>query len=89
MDSLNFPEKLLFEKVQNGKENGKPISLFPNCKILSVHYSIWLTEYSRDSRNRTNRDNPDFPAIPAHPIGGEGNGKQEKRIKFARVEVKL
>ena len=82
MDNLNFPEKLLFEKVQNGKENGKPISLFPNCKILSVHYSIWLTEYSRESRNRTNRDNPDFPAIPAHPIGGEGNGTQKKGLIF-------
>ena len=89
MDSLNIPEKLLFEKVQNGKENGKAISLFQNCEILSAHYSIGLTEHSRDSRNRTERDSPDFPAIPAHPIGGEGNGKQEKRINFARVEVKL
>lgn len=89
MDNLNFPEKLLFEKVQNGKENGKAILLFPNCEILSAYYSIWLIEHSRDSRNRTERDSPDFPAIPAHPIGGEGNGKQEKRIELTRIKVKL
>ena len=89
MDSLNIPEMLIFEKAQNGKENGKEFYIFPKCKILSTHYSIKLTDDSRDSRNGINRDNPDFPAIPAHPIGGEGNGKQEKRFNFARVEVNL
>ena len=75
MDSLNIPEMLLLEKAQNGKENGKVLSTFPKCEILSKHYSIWLTGNSRDSRNGTKRDNPDFPAISAHPIrGGCGTG---------------
>jgi len=89
MDSLNFPEMLLFEKAQNGKENGKALSIFPKCEILSKHYSIWLTEYSRDSRNGTKRDNPDFPAIPAHPIRGGTERERDLRFKFAKVEVNL
>ena len=89
MDSLNIPEMLIFEKAQNGKENGKEFYIFPKCKILSTHYSIKLTDDSRDSRNGINRDNPDFPAIPAHPIGGEGNGKQEIKFTFAKVGINL
>ena len=89
MDSLNFPEMLIFEKAQNGKENGKAISIFPKCEILSKHYSIWLTEVSRDSRNGTKRDCPDFPAIPAHPIRGGTERERDLRFNFARVEVEL
>ena len=89
MDSLNFPEMLLFEKAQNGKENGKLISIFPKCEILSKHYSIRLTEHSRDSRNGTKRDNPDFPAIPAHPIRGGTERERDFRFNLVRLEVKL
>lgn len=89
MDSLNIPEMLRFEKAQNGKENGKEFYIFPKCKILSTHYSIRLTDDSRDSRNGTNRDSPDFPAIPAHPIRGGAEREREKRFDFARLEVKL
>ena len=89
MDSLNFPEMLLFEKAQNGKENGKAISIFLKCEILSKHYSIWLTEVSRDSRNGTKRDNPDFPAIPAHPVKGGAERERDKRFNLVRLKVKL
>ena len=79
---------LLFEKTQNGKENGKALSTFPKCEILSKHYSIWLTEHSCDSRNGTKRDCPDFPAIPAHPIREGAERERDFRFNFASVEVK-
>ena len=74
MDNLNFPEMLLFKKSQNGKEKGKAFSIFQKNEIHSKHYSINLTELSRDSRNGTKRDSLDFYAIPAHPIRGVRNG---------------
>lgn len=88
MVSLNFPEMLLFEEAQNGKENGKALSIFPKCEILSKHYSIWLAANSRDSRNGTKRDNPDFPTIPAHPIRGGAERERDLRFNFASVEVR-
>ena len=88
MVSLNFPEMLLFQKAQNGKENGKVFSMFPKCKILSKHYSIRLADDSRDSRNGTERDCPDFPAIPAHPIRGGRERERDFRFNFASKEVK-
>lgn len=83
MVSLNFPEMLLFEKAQNGKENGKALCIFPKCEILSKHYSIWLADNSRDSRNGTKRDYPDFPAIPTHPIGGGAERERDKSNIYA------
>ena len=80
---------MVFEKAQNGKENGKVFSIFPKCKILSKHYYIRLAVDSRDSRNGTERDCPDFPAIPAHPIRGGAERERDKRFNFAIMEVKL
>ena len=89
MVSLNFPEILVFEKAQNGKENGKVFSMFPKCKILSKQYCIWLTEHSRDSRNGTERDCPDFPAIPAHPIRGGRERERDLKFNLVRLVVNL
>lgn len=78
MDSVNFPKCWLTENTQNGTKNGKALSIFPQCEILSKHYYIWLAANSRDSRNGTKRDYPDFPAIPTHPIGGGAERERDK-----------